>query len=165
MHQNWMRDYDPTTGRYIEADPLGLVDGASVYGYVRQNLGRWIDPRGESSSEPQSTAKNSNRIEGLTCASVTEDQCGKAYELAGDLCRSIGTGSQTTAARKARQRCWEDAEEQYAKCIRAAGNGNTFPYAVTPFIGPFAPGRRGFGGGGRITVFPWNSVIFLSGTT
>jgi RHS repeat-associated protein len=27
LHQNWMRDYDPTTGRYIEADPLGLVDG------------------------------------------------------------------------------------------------------------------------------------------
>ena len=32
LYQNWMRDYDPTTGRYIEADPLGLVDGASVYG-------------------------------------------------------------------------------------------------------------------------------------
>jgi hypothetical protein len=42
-----MRDYDPTTGRYLQADPLGLVDGASVYGYARQNPGRWIDPRGE----------------------------------------------------------------------------------------------------------------------
>lgn len=47
LHQNWMRDYDPTTGRYVEADPLGLVDGASVYGYVTQNPGRWVDPRGE----------------------------------------------------------------------------------------------------------------------
>jgi len=47
LHQNWMRDYDPTTGRYVEADPLGLVDGASVYGYVRQNPGRYVDPRGE----------------------------------------------------------------------------------------------------------------------
>ena len=46
LYQNWMRDYDPTTGRYIEADPLGLVDGASVYGYVRQNPGRWTDPFG-----------------------------------------------------------------------------------------------------------------------
>ncbi|KAB7613492.1 RHS repeat-associated core domain-containing protein [Amylibacter sp. SFDW26] len=35
LHQNWMRDYDPTTGRYIQGDPLGLVDGASVYGYAR----------------------------------------------------------------------------------------------------------------------------------
>ena len=24
LHQNWMRDYDPTTGRYVEADPLGV---------------------------------------------------------------------------------------------------------------------------------------------
>ena len=44
-----MRDYDPTTGRYIQADPLGLVDGASVYGYALQNPGRWTDPRGEQS--------------------------------------------------------------------------------------------------------------------
>lgn len=42
-----MRDYDPTTGRYLQADPLGLVDGASVYGYALQNPGRWVDPRGE----------------------------------------------------------------------------------------------------------------------
>lgn len=46
LHQNWMRDYDPTTGRYLEPDPLGLVDGASVYGYVEQNPARWIDPQG-----------------------------------------------------------------------------------------------------------------------
>ena len=39
LHQNWMRDYDPTTGRYLEADPL---DGASIYGYVKGNPGRWV---------------------------------------------------------------------------------------------------------------------------
>jgi RHS repeat-associated protein len=48
LHQNWMRDYDPTTGRYLQADPLGLVDGASVYGYALGNPGRWVDPRGEA---------------------------------------------------------------------------------------------------------------------
>lgn len=47
LFQNWMRDYDPTTGRYLQADPLGLVDGASVYGYARQSPLRWTDPRGE----------------------------------------------------------------------------------------------------------------------
>jgi hypothetical protein len=30
----------------LQADPLGLVDGASIYGYVKQNPGRWVDPRG-----------------------------------------------------------------------------------------------------------------------
>ena len=47
LHQNWMRDYDPTLGRYLQADPLGLIDGASVYSYVKQNPGRYVDPRGE----------------------------------------------------------------------------------------------------------------------
>jgi len=34
LHQNWMRDYDPTTGRYLQADPLGLIDGSRVYWYA-----------------------------------------------------------------------------------------------------------------------------------
>jgi uncharacterized protein RhaS with RHS repeats len=37
-------------GKYLEADPLGLVDGASVYGYAGGNPGRWIDPRGEDTA-------------------------------------------------------------------------------------------------------------------
>ncbi len=49
-----MRDYDPTTGRYLQADPLGLVDGASVDGYVRQNPLRFSDPRGVWVVGPQS---------------------------------------------------------------------------------------------------------------
>ena len=47
-----MRDYDPTTGRYLQADPLGLVDGASVYGYALGNPGRYVDPRGEQTWGP-----------------------------------------------------------------------------------------------------------------
>ncbi|MGH1454119.1 MAG: RHS repeat-associated core domain-containing protein [Paracoccaceae bacterium] len=57
VHQNWMRDYDPTTGRYIQADPPGLVDGASVYGYARQNSGRYVDPRGEQAAPRLDTGK------------------------------------------------------------------------------------------------------------
>ncbi|MBL9046871.1 MAG: hypothetical protein JNK34_06090 [Tabrizicola sp.] len=47
LHQNWMRDYDPTTGRYLEPDPLGLVDGASVYGYAGQSPMANMDPTGQ----------------------------------------------------------------------------------------------------------------------
>ena len=42
-----MRDYDPTTGRSLQADPRGWVDGASVYGYAGQNPAMNADPRGE----------------------------------------------------------------------------------------------------------------------
>ena len=37
LYQNWHRDYDPSLGRYIEADPLGIAAGQSVYGYVGQD--------------------------------------------------------------------------------------------------------------------------------
>jgi RHS repeat-associated protein len=47
LHQNWMRDYDAALGRYIQTDPLGLVDGASVYGYAGQNPVMNADPTGE----------------------------------------------------------------------------------------------------------------------
>lgn len=47
LYQNWMRDYDPSTGRYLQGDPLGLVDGASVYGYALQSPARYTDPTGE----------------------------------------------------------------------------------------------------------------------
>jgi RHS repeat-associated protein len=40
LHQNWMRDYDATLGRYIQPDPLGLMDGASVYLKALESLAR-----------------------------------------------------------------------------------------------------------------------------
>ena len=49
LHQNWMRDYDPTTGRYIQPDPLGLIDGASVFGCALQSPMVWMDPTGGES--------------------------------------------------------------------------------------------------------------------
>jgi RHS repeat-associated protein len=34
LHYNWHRSYDPTLGRYTQPDPLGFVDGPSVYAYA-----------------------------------------------------------------------------------------------------------------------------------
>ena len=45
-YYNWMRDYDPNTGRYLQADPLGLGGGLSRYAYVGGNPLNRIDPLG-----------------------------------------------------------------------------------------------------------------------
>lgn len=47
LYQNFFRDYDPQTGRYVESDRLGLFGGShSTYAYVRGNPISRRDPFG-----------------------------------------------------------------------------------------------------------------------
>ena len=43
---NVNRDYDPSIGRYIQSDPIGLLGGVNTYTYVLNNQLRYIDPLG-----------------------------------------------------------------------------------------------------------------------
>jgi RHS repeat-associated protein len=47
-HYNYFRDYDPSTGRYVQSDPIGLGGGLSTYLYANANSLTFIDPSGES---------------------------------------------------------------------------------------------------------------------
>jgi RHS repeat-associated protein len=43
---SWHRFYDPETGRYITADPIGLAGGMNLYAYVVGDPVNLIDPTG-----------------------------------------------------------------------------------------------------------------------
>jgi RHS repeat-associated protein len=47
LYYNRYRDYDTVTGRYIQADPIGLAGGPSPYSYAFNNPLRYTDPTGE----------------------------------------------------------------------------------------------------------------------
>jgi len=45
-HYNYLRDYDPRTGRYLTADPIGVRGGLNTYAYAEGNPLALADPLG-----------------------------------------------------------------------------------------------------------------------
>ncbi len=47
LSYNYFRDYDATTGRYAQSDPVGLDGGLNTFAYVEADPVQLVDPSGE----------------------------------------------------------------------------------------------------------------------
>ncbi|WP_197273151.1 RHS repeat-associated core domain-containing protein [Neisseria sp. 74A18] len=62
LHYNRFRYYDPSVGRFISQDPIGLLGGINLFEYA-PNTTRWIDPLGlnKKPRKTKSSQKNNNQ--------------------------------------------------------------------------------------------------------
>jgi len=98
------RWYDPASGRFLQRDPIGILDGLNVYRYVGNNPLTWIDPLG--------LGRNPHAIDAATDAGmrIAETRSG---QQGGDVATWGGT---QTGQPKARATTDDAVPFPYATC-------------------------------------------------
>jgi RHS repeat-associated protein len=134
---NWHRHYDTTTGRYTQPDPLGFVDGPSIYAYAANSPFMKTDPTGESATVAVLPVAGGLVIvdgpfpvgdalaAGLLVGARIYDYCMASSEEDGTDCEKLlrddtDTCNAITKRRggRAGARCHHTAAERYAACLR-----------------------------------------------
>lgn len=99
LNQNWNREYDPSIGRYIQSDPIGLNGGVNKYAYVQGN------PLGLSDSAGLQSAN-------VVCSDVPN--CEKQYQTETEVCNQVTKRRGAAAG----ARCHASASDRFAACLR-----------------------------------------------
>ena len=83
LHYNYFRYYDPESGRYVSADPIGLLGGFDPHGYVL-NPTTWADPLGLAPCDAAGGAPNA--ANGLRLAQqLTFEEAASPFTVTGGL--------------------------------------------------------------------------------
>jgi RHS repeat-associated protein len=71
LYYNRYRYYDPDAGQYVSQDPIGLLGGPRMYGYVNEPL-TWVDPRGLSACGAQQELSALGPLHGKARAEIEQ---------------------------------------------------------------------------------------------
>ncbi|MEQ1713400.1 MAG: RHS repeat-associated core domain-containing protein, partial [Hyphomicrobium sp.] len=146
LHYNWHRHYDPTIGRYTQPDPLGFVDGPSVYAYARNAPHEYVDSDGRQVALPfpvlvppaiycAAYPEKCSKLVGQ-CVAIFKRTFGgggggggdKKKEDDDDDCEGTLTADRNCCLsvhpkRGERERCYRQGSERYSACL----TGRTVP--------------------------------------
>jgi uncharacterized protein RhaS with RHS repeats len=76
---NYFRDNDPSTGRYVQSDPLGIDVDLSTYGYVRGQPLSLTDVFGLAPCCNANLPSGPIGLAALTCFSEATSNCREAW--------------------------------------------------------------------------------------
>jgi len=147
-HYNYYRDYDASTGRYIESDPVGLYGGLNTYAYVDGGPLQRTDPRGLNWAAIRGAFWVGGRIGGAINAGIGLATGSSLGVLIYNACHSKGIGD---ADKKVcdDDRDWEEKRcdekyalnpAQYRGCRRRAADNWAACYGGKKGLGPWCPG-------------------------
>jgi RHS repeat-associated protein len=122
---NYFRDYDPSTGRYVQSDPIGLLGGMSTYGYGLGAPLMFSDPDGlKTVREALSALAKEKGLEKIP--GMGKDIGGKALEdLLGIYAGLIlcGEGTMPGNAERCLRKCTEIIVPVRDKMLDSAPSG------------------------------------------
>jgi RHS repeat-associated protein len=114
------RQYSPTTGRWLTRDPLGMVDGPNLYGYVVHNPVNYWDLLGRQRERfPYCTIrdKKGRIIYSGYCTRDQQDDLDKCYS---QFVLDLADCATTPSSVKDLCECEEEARCNYYKCVGGA---------------------------------------------
>ena len=134
LHYNYFRTFDPSTGRYLESDPIGLDGGLNTYAYVGGNPLVGIDMYGL-----QSVAACANPVNIPACTAAGMSLSGNALR-ARELASLISQIARAAAAAEA-----ADNQDCNDRCKRAKAEARA---AFTQLVSKRLPDYLTGGSGG-----------------
>ncbi len=126
LFHNRHRDYDSASGRYVQADPIGLAGGISLYSYVGANPLGFVDPLGLACEKPGAEAakrvhKNSLSYVGETHVYRIKGPDGTTHKI-GESARGLNAEGASVQAEQQARRLTRETGDVYTSQIR-----KTFP--------------------------------------